>query len=241
MHDELGRFSTAELAAIARYWFEQGRRSVARDSLIATGTPRAEAERLSRFHGAGEPLVIPEAGAGPMLTVAEANAPRRGRPPKLFAGPTGPADQCTHPPQHRGRREGLRRGQSICLVCGTLIISGSEIVSAVTPGTYEDRVDNGGEPEVVVSGGEIISADDAQTLLADAARRAHGLVDAIRSVDSGGGSSDTTYDEPPRAAEPDGGKAPATLTRIVPWAFKTRQAEDPVDDVREDPGEPEAP
>jgi len=75
LYDELGRFSTPELAAIVRYWFEQGRRSVARDSLVATGTPRAEAVRLTRCFGDGEPLVI---------AVAQQSATeipkRRGRP-----------------------------------------------------------------------------------------------------------------------------------------------------------------
>lgn len=76
LYEELGRFSTPELAAIVRYWFEQGRRSVARDSLIATGTPRDEAVRLTRCFGDGEPLPI---------AVAQPPAPgeapkRRGRP-----------------------------------------------------------------------------------------------------------------------------------------------------------------
>lgn len=80
-------FSNPELAAIARYWFEQGRRSVARDSLIATGTPRAEAVRLARFKGGGEPLDVPAApveGVGDAAAVgAEPVAPRRrGRPRK---------------------------------------------------------------------------------------------------------------------------------------------------------------
>lgn len=88
LHEELGLFSSPELAAIARYWFEQGRRSVARDSLVATGTPRDEAVRLSRFKGVGEP--IPEAvvsGTGDSAAVGEVPvAPRRrGRPRKATA------------------------------------------------------------------------------------------------------------------------------------------------------------
>lgn len=76
VYEELGRFSTPELAAIVRYWFEQGRRSVARDSLIATGTPRDEALRLSRYQGDGAPLVIEVAQTQPPA------AQKRGRPPR---------------------------------------------------------------------------------------------------------------------------------------------------------------
>lgn len=75
LYDELGRFSTPELAAIVRYWFEQGRRSVARDSLVATGTPRAEAIRLTRCFGDGEPLAIAVAQS-PVTEMPK----RRGRP-----------------------------------------------------------------------------------------------------------------------------------------------------------------
>ena len=246
MHDELGRFSTAELAAIVRYWFEQGRRSVARDSLVATGTPRGEAERLSRYHGSGEPLVIPEAGVGPMSTLVEANQPRRGRPPKALAAadpgpdPTPEVVRCRHPAEHRGQPAGLPRGRSVCLVCNALLISGSEIMAVWATVS--------GEPEELSS--RAVVTDDISTSHGVGGGAARGELPTAEppgvaaqpaeqnravGVENKGGSSDTTYDEPPRAAEPDGGKAPATLPTILPWAYNLRQAAHPDDDGEGDP------
>lgn len=139
MYEELGRFSTPELAAVVRYWFEQGRRSVARDSLIATGTPRDEAVRLTRYLGDGEPLAIAVADAPP------ADTKRRGRPARAQRG-------------------------------------------AVTVA-----------PETLAA-----------------------MPDLAPGAGNGGGSPDTTYDEPPKADPAPGGEVPA-LPRSLRWSQKFRQ------------------
>lgn len=88
LHEELGMFSNPEVAAIARYWFEQGRRSVARDTLVRGGIPREEAARLSRFKGGGAPVEVLAdmkiEGVGDAATAGGVPvAPRRrGRPRK---------------------------------------------------------------------------------------------------------------------------------------------------------------
>lgn len=156
LYDELGRFSTPELAAVVRYWFEQGRRSVARDSLVATGTPRAEAVRLTRCFGDGEPLAI-EVAQSPATEVPK----RRGRP----------------------------RAQGVSIA--------PETVAAL--------------PDPALRAANLAQ----HVAVAEAVR-------ATSTDENGGGSPDTTYDEPPKADPAPGGEVPA-LPRSLRWPQKFRQ------------------
>lgn len=217
LHEELGLFSSREMAAIVRFWFEQGRRSVARDTLIASGASRAEATRLSRFQGDGEPLVIPEAttlGANTALPSLEAaNTPvkrPRGRP-------RGPVRIAPDVP--------LVDASDIAAVpCQTFTSVREALEASLAAAAFA---------EVMAA-----AAQDASDFYGSPPSQYDHVYEVQGCTENEDGSSDTTNDEPPPAGKPTpGGKGSPASGTILRWSADFRQVAPPGHEAGEDPGE----